>query len=99
MAGSMLLRAATLGPGQCLNAEAFLPDGKLVFGLYAAFGTNAGSMLQRAATMGPGQCLDAEAFLPDSEHVFGLYAAFQAKAVIPTRDLFMLGSALPGQQT
>ena len=28
MAGSMLLRAATMGPGQCLNAEAFLPDGE-----------------------------------------------------------------------
>ena len=28
MAGSMLRRAATMGPGQCLNAEAFLPEGK-----------------------------------------------------------------------
>ena len=28
MAGSMLLRAATMGPGHCLNAEAFLAEGE-----------------------------------------------------------------------
>ena len=33
MAGSMLLRAATMGTGQCLNAETFLPEG-------AALGTS-----------------------------------------------------------
>jgi len=84
MAGSMLLRAATMGPGQCLNAEAFLPDGELVFGLYAVFQINASSMLLRASTMGPGQCLNAEVFLPDGKLVCGLYAAFQTNVVIPT---------------
>ena len=28
MAGSMLLRAATMGPGQCLNPEVFPPEGE-----------------------------------------------------------------------
>ena len=28
VAGSMLLRAATMGPGQCLSAESFLGDGR-----------------------------------------------------------------------
>ena len=28
VAGSMLLRAATMGPGQCLGAESFLGNGK-----------------------------------------------------------------------
>ena len=37
---ALLLQTATMGPGQCLNAEAFLPYSKLVFGLYAALQTN-----------------------------------------------------------
>ena len=46
VAGSMLLRAATMGPGQCLSAESFLGDGRASFSVEHQMGTTAfGSIL------------------------------------------------------
>ncbi len=39
VAGSMLLRAATMGPGQCLSAESFLGDGRACFSIQNQIGT------------------------------------------------------------
>ena len=41
VAGSMLLRAATMGPGQCLSAESFLGDGRAYFIIQHQMGTTA----------------------------------------------------------
>ena len=41
VAGSMLLRAATMGPGQCLSAESFLGDGRANFSIQYQMGTTA----------------------------------------------------------